>query len=67
MQLQGDFMGFYGFLQALENQPRVMQIRGMQLQKADDCPEGHMQVKFEMCIFFERTPEDQTCQPTAPK
>lgn len=57
MQLQGDYMGFYGFLQALENQERVMQIRSMQLTKLEDGPEGHMQAKFEMVIFFERSNE----------
>jgi Tfp pilus assembly protein PilO len=67
MQLQGDYMGFYGFLQALESQPRVMQIRSMQLQKLDEGPEGHMQAKFEMCIFFERSNEEQPCPPTASK
>ena len=65
MQLQGDYMGFYGFLQALENQPRVMQIRSMQLEKLQGGPEGHMQAKIEMCIFFERSDEGKPCPPTA--
>jgi len=53
MQLDGDFMGFFAFLQALENQPRIMRISQMELQKPPRGPEGHMQAKFKMSIFFE--------------
>ena len=53
MQLEGDYTGFYSFLQALENQPRIMQVRNMKLEKLRNGPEGHMAAKFEMCIFFE--------------
>ena len=55
MQLDGDFMGFYSFLQALENQPRIMRISQMEIRKPQRAPDGHMQAKFEMSIFFEQS------------
>lgn len=54
MQLEGDFMGFYTFLQALENQPRIMRVSKMTLSKTEKGPEGSMTAKFSMSIFFER-------------
>jgi len=53
MQLDGDFMGFYAFLQALESRSRIMRISEMELQKPQREREGHMQAKFQMSIFFE--------------
>ena len=53
MQLEGDFAGLYAFLQALENQPRIMRIRDMTLKKMDKGPPGAVQVSFVMTIFFE--------------
>ena len=55
MQLQGDFVGFYAFLQALENQPRIMRIRKMRLKKLPKEAEGVMQADFVMSVFFERS------------
>jgi type IV pilus assembly protein PilO len=54
VQLEGDFRGFYGFLQALENQPRIMRINSMMVSKRKDAPEGQVQATFNMSIFFER-------------
>jgi len=54
MQLDGDFVGLYGFLLALENQPRIMRINNMKLKKADKGSEGQMQATLEMSVFFER-------------
>lgn len=54
IQLEGDFLGFYAFLQALENQPRIMRIQDMVLKKPAKGPEGHMKARFVMTIFFER-------------
>ena len=54
VRLEGDFRGFYTFLQAVENQPRIMRIRKMTLEKANKAPSGHVQATFEMSIFFER-------------
>jgi len=53
VQLEGDFMGFYAFLQALEAQPRITRIRHMKLEKLDKGPEGAMQAEFEMSVFFQ--------------
>ncbi|MBS3735020.1 MAG: type 4a pilus biogenesis protein PilO [Phycisphaerae bacterium] len=55
VELVGDFRGFYAFLQALENQPRITRLREMEVEKADskEMPEGHVAVTFEMTVFFE--------------
>ena len=44
MKLEGDFMGFYRFLQALERQPRIMRIHKMELEKmtGKDVSEGQI-------------------------
>ena len=59
LTLEGDFLGFYAFLQALENQPRITRIRKMALLK-DTCKgrQGRMKADFEMSIFFERDKKD---------
>ena len=56
MHLEGDFTGFYIFLQALENQPRIMRITQMMLKKLDTGPEGAMKAEMSMSIFFEKDP-----------
>jgi Tfp pilus assembly protein PilO len=61
MQLEGDFRGFYGFLQSLENQPRIMRIKKMVLEKLKKGPEGHIEAKFDMSIFFERSAKEEPC------
>ncbi|MCE5276783.1 MAG: type 4a pilus biogenesis protein PilO [Planctomycetaceae bacterium] len=53
VQLDGDFMGLYAFLQALENQPRIMQIRSMTLNKPDGAAEGAVSTDLVMSVFFE--------------
>ena len=53
VQLTGNYMGLYTFLQALENQPRIMKIRTMTLTKLEKAPEGHVQADFVMSVFFE--------------
>jgi len=57
VELTGDFRGFYAFLQALENQPRIMRIRTMKLTRPKDGPPGHVQAAFEMYVFFEPSEE----------
>ncbi len=54
MQLEGDYMGLYAFMQALENQPRIMRIRSMTVRKPDKGPQGAVQATFIMSIFFEQ-------------
>ena len=58
MKLEGDFLGFYSFMLALENQPRIMRIRKMTLTKPDKSPDGYVEAVFEMTVFFERFPKD---------
>jgi len=53
MQLEGNFMKFYAFLQALEDQPRITRIREMKITDAKDAPEGFIQADFRMSVFFE--------------
>jgi Tfp pilus assembly protein PilO len=54
MQLEGDFHGFYGFLQALENQPRIMRIRNLTLSKSAR-GEGAVTANLVMSVFFEHS------------
>ena len=69
MQLEGDFMGFYSFLQAMENQPRIIRIHKLSLTKAErsgegkPLPEGRMVAEFTVSVFFERS--DREPQPAA--
>jgi Tfp pilus assembly protein PilO len=53
MRLEGNFLGFYTFLQALENQPRIMRIHKMELETKNDGPQGHVQATFVVSVFFE--------------
>ena len=55
MKLDGDFLGFYRFLQALERQPRIMRIHKMELEKltGKDVPEGQIQASFVVSVFFQ--------------
>jgi len=54
MQLEGDFMRFYAFLQALESQPRLMRIRTMKITRVPDAAEGCIRAEFTMSVFFEK-------------
>ncbi len=59
VQIEGNFLGFYTFLQSLENCPRIMRIRKMTLKKLKKAPQGHMQVDFIMSVFFERSNKEK--------
>jgi len=54
MHLEGDFFGFYSFLQAMENQPRIMRIAQMELTHDDKMPSGQMKATLHLSIFYER-------------
>jgi len=58
MKLEGDFRGFYAFLLALENQPRITRIQRMAIRKPDKGVPGYVQAEFVMSIFFEAAPEE---------
>jgi hypothetical protein len=53
MSLEGDFKGFYTFLQALERQPRIMRIGQMVIERFGDPAKGRIKAKFKMSVFFE--------------
>ena len=53
MSFVGDYMGFYSFLLAVENQPRIMRIRQLSI-KQEKGAEGRITADLEMSIFFER-------------
>jgi Tfp pilus assembly protein PilO len=57
MDLVGPFSGFYGFLLALEAQPRIVRIQEMQLSKVKDAPEGVIRAECTLSVFFERGKE----------
>ena len=57
MQIEGDFGGFYGFLLALESQPRIMRIRNLTLTRSGK-NDGSIQASLVMSIFFENSPKD---------
>lgn len=59
VQLEGDFLGFYAFLTALESQPRIMRISKMKLKLLRKSLTGGINVEFEMSIFFERNPREK--------
>ena len=54
VRLAGDFMGFYAFLQAMEQQPRITRVRKMKLEQPKKGAPGEVAATFEMSIFFER-------------
>jgi len=54
IELEGDFRGFYAFLLALEDQPRIMRISKMDLELVDKDETGKIKAAFELSIFFER-------------
>ena len=55
IQLEGPFTGFYGFLLALESQPRIMRIQQMDIKKVDKQGEGYIRVDCTVSVFFERS------------
>ena len=55
LRLEGDFLGFYAFLQALETQPRIMRVQDMTLKKLQTGLQGRIQATFVMSVFFERS------------
>ena len=55
LELEGTFVGFYGFLLALETQPRIMRIQQMDIKKIPEKGEGYIQVDCTISVFFERS------------
>ena len=55
MKLEGPFTGFYGFLLALEAQPRIVRIQEMTIEKPAKGKEGTVNAACKMSVFFERS------------
>ncbi len=53
VQLEGDFEGFYSFLQAIEQQSRIMKIATMSIEKNEGCDEGAIRATMVMTVYFE--------------
>ena len=62
MEFEGDFLGFYGFLLALENQPRIMRVRQITLEPTS-AGKGAVKAKIEMSIFFEKQRRTEKTKP----
>ena len=54
MQFEGPFNGFYGFMLALEVQPRILRVREMKIEKPQKGPEGVIKADCAVTVFFER-------------
>jgi len=52
MELVGNFSSFYSFLLELENLPRIMKIRELELEK-QTTDEGQIAADFVVSIFFQ--------------
>ncbi len=64
ISMEGRFEGFYTFLLALENLPRITRIHELKLERKgtgrsgkDDDPSGVMKADFVLSIYFEQTAE----------
>ncbi len=55
MELTGDFMGLYTFLQAMENQPRITRIHRLSIETLDSPGDGVVKAELVLSIFFERS------------
>ncbi|MFI4871406.1 MAG: type 4a pilus biogenesis protein PilO [Phycisphaerales bacterium JB061] len=52
MTLKGEFDGFYEFLLALEQMPRITRIPDMEIIRSRD-RDGHLEAEFTLSIYFE--------------
>ena len=52
MTLKGEFDGFYDFLLALEQMPRITRIPNMEVLRSRD-HDGHLEATFTLSIYFE--------------
>lgn len=52
MTLKGEFGGFYEFLLALEQMPRITRVPSMQVIRSRD-QDGHLEARFTLSIYFE--------------
>ena len=62
MAFEGDFLGFYGFLLALENQPRIMRVRQISLEEIVG-KSGAVKANIDMSVFFEKQDSEKKPKP----
>ena len=55
IKFQGDFLGLYAFLQALENQPRIIRVHSMKIERLKGEPAGTITADIVVSIFFENS------------
>lgn len=61
IQLEGNFSGFYAFLLALEDQPRIMRVGRMNIEVPSRSPgPGYVEIGLEISIFFEPNAKGQS-------
>ena len=53
VQLEGDFAGLHAFLQAIEQQPRIVRIATMNIEKNEQGQEGTIRATMVMTVYFE--------------
>ncbi|MEO1583192.1 MAG: type 4a pilus biogenesis protein PilO [Planctomycetota bacterium] len=56
MTLTGEFKGFYEFLLALEQMPRITRMPAMAIERSNDV-DGHLKAEFTLNIYFESEDE----------
>ena len=59
IEMEGPFPGFYGFLLALERQPRIMRIREMKMEKLARAEDGLIRATCQVSVFFERAGKER--------
>jgi Tfp pilus assembly protein PilO len=58
MILEGRFKGLYGFLLAMERQPRIMRLLDMTVADLGENKDGRVRTTCVMSVFFERAGEE---------
>ena len=53
VEITGDFDGFYTFLLALEQLPRITRISNMEIQRSKDV-DGEMRAKCVLSVYYQR-------------
>jgi len=54
LELEGDFLGLYKFMQAVETQPRIMRISMLELSRDTKQLPGQLKATLAMSIYFEK-------------
>jgi Tfp pilus assembly protein PilO len=57
LELEGDFMGLYKFLQAVETQPRIVRVTQLEVTRDNNKLPGQLRAALTMSIYFEKASE----------